>query len=85
MFPFTEEDLLGPVQVILNKMRPYIKGDGGQIDLVEIKGHQVFVRLSGNCKGCASSHITLKHGIERQLKTDIHPELEVIDIEETRR
>ncbi|RAX54906.1 hypothetical protein CCY99_01825 [Helicobacter sp. 16-1353] len=80
MLPFSDEELISPVESILNQLRPSIMLDGGNITLVEIKDGKVFVRLEGACKGCPSSNITLKDGIERQLRRDIHPDLEVISI-----
>ncbi|MDE6885444.1 MAG: NifU family protein [Helicobacteraceae bacterium] len=80
MLPFSDEELIEPVESVLNKLRPSIMLDGGNITLVEIKNGKVFVELQGACKGCPSSNITLKNGVERTLKNDIHPELEVISI-----
>ncbi|PCM56725.1 hypothetical protein CP502_07240, partial [Campylobacter sp. BCW_8712] len=40
----------------------------------------VYVHLIGACKGCASSGTTLKYGLERQLKIDIHPEITIINL-----
>ena len=39
------------------------------------------MHLIGACKGCASSSITLKYSLERQLKMDIHPEISIINLE----
>ncbi|RDU64155.1 NifU family protein [Helicobacter sp. MIT 14-3879] len=80
MMMFSDEELIEPVESVLDKLRPSILLDGGNISLVEIKGGKVFVRLEGACKGCPSSNVTLKNGIEKALRNDIHPELEVISI-----
>lgn len=80
MVMFSDEELIEPVEIVLNKLRPSILLDGGNITLVEIKNGKIYVKLEGACKGCPSSNITLKNGIERTLKNDIHPDLEVISI-----
>ena len=54
--------------------------DGGGLTLLRIKEGRVFVQLQGACQGCASSGQTLKYGVERQLRIDIHPEIEVINV-----
>ena len=80
MLPFSDEELLNPVKIVLDKMRPMLIADGGNITLLEIKEGKVYVRLEGACKGCPSSAITLKNGIERALRDEIHPEIEIINV-----
>lgn len=80
MIPFSDEDLMEPVKRTIEKIRPSLALDGGDIDLITVKNGKVYVQLKGACIGCASSGNTLKYGVERQLKIDIHPELEVINV-----
>lgn len=80
MMPFSDEELIPVVQRSLDKIRPSIALDGGTLELLGIKNALVYVRLGGACNGCASSDITLKNGVERILKSDIHPDIEVINI-----
>ncbi|AQW86152.1 putative protein (NifU domain), possible thioredoxin [Campylobacter pinnipediorum subsp. caledonicus] len=80
MIPFTDEELLKPVQASLKKVLPMLENDGGGLDFLGIKNGKIYVRLTGHCQGCAASGNTLKYGIEKQLKIDIHPELEVINV-----
>ena len=80
MLPFSDDELNEPVEVVLDKLRPSIMLDGGNITLIKIENGKVYVKLEGACKGCPSSNLTLKNGVERQLRLDIHPELEVISI-----
>lgn len=82
MMPFSDEELLKPVKMSLSKILPMLENDGGGMELLGIKNAKVYVRLTGACHGCPSSTQTLKYGIERQLKIDIHPEIEVINIPE---
>ncbi|PAF48925.1 hypothetical protein BKH41_04675 [Helicobacter sp. 12S02232-10] len=80
MFPFSDEELKKPVEKSIQKIRPSLTLDGGDITILGIKNSKVYVRLEGACKNCSSSSNTLKYGIEKQLKEDIHPDLEVINI-----
>ena len=80
MIPFSDEELLAPVQDSLDMIRPMLQNDGGDMQLLGIKDGVVYVRLTGHCHGCAASSQTLKYGVERQLRMDIHPELEVVNI-----
>ncbi len=80
MIPFSDEELMSPVQVAIDKIRPSLALDGGDIDFIAVKNSKVYVQLKGACIGCASSDSTLKYGVERQLRMDIHPELEVVNV-----
>ena len=80
MIPFSDEELMNPVQVAIDKIRPSLALDGGDIDFITVKNGNVYVQLKGACIGCASSGSTLKYGVERQLRMDIHPELTVVNV-----
>ncbi len=80
MIPFTDEELQGVVEASLEKVKPMLALDGGGMELLAIKNGKVFVQLQGACVGCGSSGQTLKYGVERQLRMDIHPEIEVVNI-----
>lgn len=80
MIPFSDEELRPAVESSLEKVMPMLALDGGGMTLLAIKSGRVFIQLQGACIGCASSDQTLKYGIERQLRIDIHPEIEVINI-----
>ncbi len=80
MIPFTDEELMSPVENVIDKVRPSLALDGGDISFLTVKNSKVYVQLKGACVGCASSGTTLKYGVERQLKMDIHPELTVINV-----
>ena len=82
MIPFSDEELLAPVQDSLDMIRPMLQNDGGDMQLLGIKDGVVYVRLTGHCHGCAASSQTLKDGVERQLRMDIHPELCVGNVPE---
>ncbi len=59
------------VQAVLDKIRPVLQKDGGDVELVDVKDGVVSVRLTGACKGCPMSQMTLKNGIEKYLKKEI--------------
>ncbi|MGP0129632.1 MAG: NifU family protein [cyanobacterium endosymbiont of Rhopalodia musculus] len=65
------------VEQVLDEMRPYLMADGGNVELVEIDGPIVKLRLQGACGSCPSSTMTLKMGIERRLKEMIPEVAEV--------
>jgi len=56
------------VELVLNRVRPYLLADGGDIELVAVEGPNVRVRLTGMCAGCPSSHLTLSMGVETALR-----------------
>ncbi len=80
MIPFSDEELIEPVKKVIDKVRPSLALDGGDIEFITVKDGKVYVQLKGACIGCASSGTTLKYGVERQLKMDIHPELTVVNV-----
>lgn len=65
------------VQEILDKLRPYLQRDGGDVELVDVEDGVVKLRLMGACGSCPSSTITLKAGIERALMEEI-PEVKEV-------
>ncbi len=66
------------VEAALNKIRPSINADGGNVELVEVTPDGVVkVRLTGACAGCPMSQMTLKMGIEKILREEI-PELQEV-------
>ena len=80
MIPFTDEELQPAVMNVIDKVRPSIKLDGGDIHLIAIKDGKIYVQLQGACVGCSSSNTTLKYGVEKQMQTLIHPELTVVNV-----
>ncbi|QOG12956.1 NifU family protein [Arcobacter sp. FWKO B] len=81
MIPFSDEDLKTPVSKIIDeKISPMLARDGGAIKLMGIKDAKVFVQLQGACVGCSASGSTLKFIVEKELKTWIHPDLEIVNV-----
>jgi NifU-like protein len=62
------------------EIRPALLNDGGGIELVDVDGNTVFVRLCGNCAACSASQITLKHYVESKLQEFVTPEIVVEEV-----
>ncbi|WP_373230263.1 NifU family protein [Cohnella sp.] len=65
---------------VLDKLRPFLQRDGGDVELVEIEDGIVKLRLMGACGSCPSSTITLKAGIERALLEEVEGIQEVVQV-----
>ena len=67
------------VQEVLEKLRPLLQRDGGDVELVEVQDDGVVkVRLVGACSGCPMSTMTLKNAIEATIKQEI-PEIKSVE------
>eukprot|EP00292_Cryptomonas_paramecium_P022484 CAMPEP_0113700848 /NCGR_PEP_ID=MMETSP0038_2-20120614/24213_1 /TAXON_ID=2898 /ORGANISM="Cryptomonas paramecium" /LENGTH=198 /DNA_ID=CAMNT_0000624607 /DNA_START=188 /DNA_END=784 /DNA_ORIENTATION=+ /assembly_acc=CAM_ASM_000170 len=74
LLPLTRDN----VELVLDKMRPYLLSDGGNVKLVEISGGVVRLKLEGACGTCPSSSMTMKMGLEKGLKERIPDIMSVI-------
>jgi Fe-S cluster biogenesis protein NfuA len=73
--------LIEKVKQALEKVRPYLQSDGGDIELVEITPENIVkVRLTGACNGCPYSMMTLKAGVEQALMKDVPEIREVVAV-----
>jgi Fe-S cluster biogenesis protein NfuA len=68
------------VEAILDKIRPHLQADGGNVELVGVEGTVVKVRLVGACGSCPMSQMTLKMGVERAIKEELPEVTEVINV-----
>jgi Fe-S cluster biogenesis protein NfuA len=59
------------VAAVIERVRPLIQRDGGDIELVDVADNRARVRMSGNCVGCPSAAMTLYVGLEQALKEDV--------------
>ena len=75
-----EQPVLDRVRDVIDQVRPYIQGDGGDIDLVSYEDGVVTVRLRGACSGCPHAAMTLKMGVERFLKEHVPEATEVVNV-----
>ncbi len=68
------------VEKVLDELRPFLMADGGNVEVVELDGPIVKVRLQGACGSCPSSTMTLKMGIERKMRECIPEVNEVVQV-----
>lgn len=76
-----KNDTIERIKDMLDRMRPFLIDDGGDLEFVDYKDNKVYVRLTGACKDCSLIDYTLKDGIEELLKTEIPEVEEVINVE----
>lgn len=77
--PAAAQPVLERVTKVINLIRPAVQADGGDLELVEVTPAGVVrIRLHGACVGCPSSSITLKTGIERNLRAHV-PEVKTVE------
>ncbi len=69
-------------KIIESQIAPELQKDGGDIELVDIDGNKVYVKLHGRCSQCRNSILTLKAFVEQTLKDSIDSEIEVINVEQ---
>ncbi|MFD0696418.1 NifU family protein [Paenibacillus sp. GCM10027628] len=76
----TKEAIYDEVLEVLDKLRPFLQRDGGDVDLVDVEDGVVKLKLMGACGSCPSSTITLKAGIERALVEEVEGIQEVVQV-----
>lgn len=59
------------IESVLNRIRPALRSDGGDIELIDVFGNSASVRLTGMCARCPSGYLTLHAGVERALRREI--------------
>jgi Fe-S cluster biogenesis protein NfuA len=75
-----EEEIRQKVQDLFEKeINPALGSHGGWVELVDVKGNSVYVKLGGGCQGCAGAKMTLKMGIERIVRERIPEVAEILD------
>ncbi len=68
------------IREAMEQIRPSLRADGGDIEIVSIDGTTVNVKLKGACKGCPMSQMTLKQGVERFMKEKVSEDIVVVDV-----
>lgn len=66
---------------IEREINPSLKKDSGRLELVDVEGNRVLVRMGGNCASCVKSPITLKHYVESKLRELVSPDLIVEEVQ----
>ena len=67
---------------IINSIRPYLIGDGGDIEFIKYEDNIVYVKLTGACANCSIIDVTLKDGIESTIMEEVPEVKEVINVTE---
>lgn len=76
------ENILSNINTAIEEIRPYLKADGGNVELVELEpDNTVKVRLMGACDGCPFSMMTLRAGIEQAIRKKFPQMKELVAIE----
>ncbi len=73
-----EDEMRERVEKALDKIRPALEADGGNIELIEVVDGVVKVKLTGACGSCPMSQMTLKMGVEKALKQQV-PEVKSVE------
>nr|WP_197539897.1 NifU family protein [Alteracholeplasma palmae] len=68
------------VKVLIDKVRPYLQRDGGDIEIMNIEDGIVYVQMLGACDGCMAIDITLKQGIETMLLENVPGVIAVVTV-----
>jgi Fe-S cluster biogenesis protein NfuA len=68
------------IEAALARIRPAIRGDGGDVWLIKVDGDVAYVQMLGACGGCAASHMTLKGGIEAVVREDVPEIAQVLQV-----
>ena len=76
----SEEKIRHQIEELFEQeINPAIASHGGRVELVDVEGTKVYLRLGGGCQGCASANVTLKNGIEKAIRAMIPEVTDVID------
>ena len=67
-------------EILDEKVRPYLAGDGGYLEIIDLKDHTLTIRYQGACGSCPSSLTGTLMSIESMLKTEVDPEMEVVAV-----
>lgn len=78
----SQEDIVmeDKVKAAIENIRPDLQNDGGDIEFVSMVGNDVTVRLVGACAGCPMSQMTLKNGVERYIRHEVDPSINIISV-----
>jgi Fe-S cluster biogenesis protein NfuA len=69
------------VMELIERVRPYLQRDGGDIDVVNVEDGIVYVRMLGACNGCMALDVTLKQGIETMLLENVPGVIGVVAVD----
>lgn len=77
-----KEETTSKIIALIDKMRPFLVSDGGNLEFVKYEDNIVYIKLLGACKDCSMIDVTLKDGIEEMIITEIPEVKEVVAVDE---
>ncbi len=80
---FSDEELYQAVKHYLPEAEEYVKSHGGKIEFLGVKDGVIYIKLAGACGGCSMSLLTTKMVVQKILRQYIHPELIVLNVDQT--
>jgi len=75
------ENVEARIIAVIDKLRPFLVSDGGNIEFVKLEDGICYVKMLGHCQGCPMMEITLKDGIELAIKEEVEEVIEVRNID----
>lgn len=77
----SKNDIIDKITLLIDKLKPFLINDGGNLEFVKYEDNIVYVRMMGACKDCEMMDITLKEGIEEIIVNEIPEVKEVRNID----
>lgn len=74
------EEIVSQIKALLDRLRPYLNGEGGDLEFIKYEDGIVYVKMLGACQGCEMMDYTLKDGIEAILMENIPEVIEVRNV-----
>lgn len=74
----TEQEILDSIKNVINKVRPYLQNDGGDVEFKRFENGIVYVTLIGACSNCPMALMTLQDGIENALINEVPEVIKVV-------
>ena len=73
-----EEEVISKIKTVIEKIRPYLQNDGGDVEFRRYESGVVYVKLVGACSNCPMAQMTLQDGIENALISEVAEVIKVI-------
>ena len=74
----TNEEVITKIKAVIEKVRPYLQNDGGDVEFIRYENGVVYVKLIGACSNCPMAQMTLQDGIENALISEVAEVIKVI-------
>lgn len=74
----TDEEIIESIKKVINKVRPYLQNDGGDVEFKRFENGIVYVSLVGACSNCPMATMTLQDGIENALINEVPEVIKVV-------